>query len=488
MAWLRNPFRRNQWSVADIEESTRALPAKVPDREGYEYGIPPGGLTEYRQGLGQATQTDRRSLMKELYDAYITCPWSWACVNAIARTVTAGGLVMDWDGDDNEGDKAVPDKPAEVVALERLFAYCNPKDDIRQLTRKIIIDLLVFGDAFVEVVWVGNLPVSLYNLDSPSMIPLTDEHGTISGYVQLTDYGQRAEFEPREVIHIGLDAPRGGPWGVSPTQAALLPITQWLFSAATGKEMFRKGLPPNVHVDFPPGMPQAEINKWFAQYMQQNVGPRNMGRPLGTRGGAHVTELQTGKVNEVVLYKDQARDEIISTYGVPPSKVGIIESGHLGGGTGESQDKTYQIDTCDPIAALVLEKINFHITRNGFGITDWHAKFDDVDYRSSQVIETIRDMRLRNGSWTLNRYRATIGEPPVPGGDDAVLVDRQNLVLWSDMAAMSKAVVSKTAAPPGTSPKDPEAVDDVPLTVPERWQREYRSRFREAMREFQEVP
>jgi hypothetical protein len=490
---LRNAFRRTPEPFA---ESTRALPAKAPERSGFEYGVPPGGLSEYHQGLGQATATDRRTLMRELYDMYTTCPWSWACVNAIARTVTAGGLVTDWDGDDGEGDQDVPDKPENVLALERLFKYCNPKDDIRQLMRKVIIDLLVFGDAFIEVVWIGTLPVALYNLDSPSMMPQADEHGAVSKYVQLTDFGQRAEFEPREVIHISLDAPRGGPWGVSPTQAALLPITQWLFAASNGKEQFRKGQPPTVHVDFPAGMPQTEINKWYAQYMQQNVGPKNLGRPLGTRGGAIVKELQTGRIQDVVLFKDQARDEIVSTYGVPPAKVGIIESGNLGSGSGEAQDKTYQIDTCDPIAAIVLEKINFHIVVQGFGIEDWHAKFQDVDYRSSQIVETIRDMRLRNGSWLLNRYRAEIGEPPVEGGDDAVLVDRQNILLWADIAAMSKAMVASKGAPavaageqpPNGEPVEPQDEDPEPGTpVPERWMHQYRKRFREALRELPEL-
>lgn len=496
-SWLRNPFRREPDYV---DETVRALPAKAPERAGFEYGIPPGGLTEYHQGLGQATATDRRTLMRELYDAYTTCPWAWACVNAIARTVTAGGLVTEWNGDDGEGDQDVPEKPENVLALERLFKYCNPKDDVRQLMRKVIIDLLVFGDAFIEVVWLGTLPVALYNLDSPSMLPETDEHGEVTGYVQITDFGQRAEFEPRDVIHIGLDAPRGGPWGVSPTQAALLPITQWLFAAANGKETFRKGMPPGLHVDFPVGMPQTEVNKWFAQYMQQNVGPRNLGRPIGTKGGATVHELQTGRIQDIALFKDQARDEIISCYGVPPSKVTIIESGNLGGGTSDGQDKTYQIDTCDPIAQLVLEKVNFHIVVQAFGIEDWHVKFRDVDYRSSQVIETIRDMRLRNGSWTQNRLRNEIGEPPIEGGDDAVLVDRQNIVLWADIAAMSKAVVASKGAPaaaagqgmsndvPALAGQEPQDEDPQPGTpVPERWMLHYRSRFREAMRELPEL-
>jgi hypothetical protein len=132
------------------------------------------------------------------------------------------------------------------------------------------------------------------------------------------------------------------------------------------------------------------------------------------------------------------------------------------------------------------------VRAEGFGITDWHVKFKDVDYRDSQAIEDIRDMRLRNGSWTLNRYRAEVGEPRVEGGDDAVLIDRQNLVLWSDMNAMSKALIAGKGAPAvaaGEQPPNDEPLtggaqqEAVPDTVPADWTHEYRRRLREARRE-----
>jgi len=440
-----------QPQTGEIAEARAAAVPKFVERSGVEYGIPDGGLTEYNQGLGAATQTDRRSLMQQLYEAYVACPWAWACVNAIARTITAGGLVMDWDSDTGEGDQEEPEKPAEVLALERLIAYCNPQEDIRQLMRNVIVDLLVFGDSFIEVVWWGGQPVALYSLDSASMMPQADKHGTVTGYVQLTDFGQRAVFEPRDVIHISMDAPRGGVFGVSPTQAALLPITAWLFAASCGKEMFRKGLPPELHADFPAGTSQAEMNKWSAQYSARHIGPRNLGVPRMTKGGASLNELQSGKVQDVREFLDQKRDEIISDYGCYPAKVGVIESGNLGGGTGESQDKSFRVNTCAPIDGLVMEKFNFAITVNGFGVKGWKVKFKDVDWRDSLVIEQIRDMRLRNGSWLMDRYRADIGEPPIPGGDKAVLVDRQNLVLWEDMEAMSKAIVAAKNAPAATA-------------------------------------
>jgi phage portal protein BeeE len=243
-------FRRDSLAVTEAKDDG-PNPDKLPARAGFEYGIPAGGIDEYSQGTGTATQTDRRSLLNQLYEVYLSCPWAWACVNAISRTITAGGLVTDWDTDTGEGDEEAPDKPAEVLALERLLKFCNPQEDMRQLLRGVVADLLVFGDAYIEVVWIGGIPVSLYSLDCPSTFPLADQHGLVSGYVQTTEFGQRAEFEQREVIHISLDSPRSGVFGVSPTQAAQLPITAWLFTAATLKETFRKGNPPSLHVDSP---------------------------------------------------------------------------------------------------------------------------------------------------------------------------------------------------------------------------------------------
>lgn len=451
------------WRVSEASPATRALtPSQVPERTGYVPGIPRGGLSEYNQGIGEATQTDRRSQLQQLYEAYLTCPWAWTAVNAIARSVTAGGLVMDWDTDTGEGDEA-PAKPAGVLAVERLIRFTNPRQNIRQVLRNVIVDLLVFGDALIEVTWWGHVPVALYNLDVPTTLPETDEHGVITGYVQNTEQGQRAVFDPRDVIQISLDAPRSGVFGVSPTQAMLLPITAWLFAAATGKEMARKGLPPAIHADMPASMQAGQMNRWRAQVAAQNIGPRNIGVPWMTKGGAVLKELQAGKIGDVLAFLNQKRDEILSGYGVPPALAGVIESGNLGGGTGEEQRKTFEIDTCGPIGELVLEAMNYSVVQQGFGVDGWHAKFGEVDYRASATIEQIRDMRLRNGAWLLNRYRAVIGEPPVEGGDEAVLVDRQNLVLWKDMARMSEAMIASKGAPAvaaGENPPGGEIMQD----------------------------
>jgi HK97 family phage portal protein len=461
MSWIQG------WRAEpEVLERAPAQP-KLPERTGYEFGIGPGGLTETNQGLGAGTQSDRRSTLDQLYQAYMACPWSWASVNAIARTITAGGLVTDWDNDDGEGSEETPDKPAEVKLLEGMLAYCNPRENIRQILRSVVVDLLVFGDAYIEVVWIGPQPVALYSLDCPSMLPMADEHGNVTKYVQVTEMGQRAEFEPREVIHISLDSPRSSVFGVSPTQAALLPITAWLFAAATTKEIFRKGAPPQLWVDHPASSSAGEINRWNAQYMARNVGPRNIGNPINTKAGAKVAELAASRTMDYLKFLEQKRDEIIASYGVPPAKVGIIESGNLGGGTGEAQDRTFMINTCQPIAELVLEALNYALAKTGFGVQGWKLKFRDIDLRDSKTVEDIRDQRLRNGAWSLNRYRADIGEPAVDGGDQPVLVDRENLVKWSDMDAASKAGIASKLKGTALDPADPVHGEPIGVEKPE---------------------
>lgn len=434
-------------------------------RRGYEYGIPRGGLTETNQGGGDLGN-DRREMLEQLYQVYATCTWSSACVDAIARTVTAGGLYIDWDSDDQEGTKA-PAKPAQVMRLQQLLDYCNPYEDMQQLLRGMVTDLQVAGDAYLEVVWFLGEPIALYSLDAASMRTCSDEHGVVTEYVQVTDDGQRAVFKAEEIIHVSMDTPRSGLHGMSPTEKALLPITTWLYASGLLKETMRKGDPPQLHIDFPESMSENSIRRWLQQFRVRILGPKNKGEPIVTSGGAHVVELQPSKLPDLQNIKGQARDEILSEYGVPPALVGVIESGNLGGGTGDSQRKTFLTNTCGPIGALILEKLNFHLTRRGFGIEGWTLKLREVDMRDSLTIEQIRDMRIRNGLWILNRARADIGEPPVEGGDDAVLIDRQNLVLWKDIAIMSKAVIAKNAAPGLAAGAQVDGIDMKPEPEPQ---------------------
>ncbi|MEV8324520.1 phage portal protein [Kitasatospora sp. NPDC056731] len=439
---ITGAFRRTPAPTVDeVAKSREAPTAAQVRRTGYEYGIPLSNISSSAQ---VAATSERQQILTQLHQAYLTCIWVSSPIDLIARTVTAGGLQIVSNEDIPEGELP-PDRP-EMTRLKRLLRFTNPHEDIVQLLRNVATDLELFGDAYLELVRLLGEPVAIYTLDATTMTVLSDQHGEVTGYRQDVDGVRSAEFVPEDVIHISLDAPRGGLYGVSPAAKALLPVTAWLFWEATLKECGRRGDPPRLHVDLA-HYQDSDVQRWREQYTVHNLGPKAVGTPVITTAGGGVQVLDPRKVTDYLDATRQLRDEIISCFGTPPSKLGIIESGNLGGGTGEQQDKTFRVNTIIPIANLLLEKLNYHLLQEGFGISDFHLEFAEIDYRDSKVVEEIRDIRLRNGSYTLNRYRDEIGEPPVPGGDDAILVDRQNLVLWADMASMSSAQVAKAAAP-----------------------------------------
>ncbi len=469
MAW----FTRLRGKGA-VEEKAKPVPldsSLMPDattkqvrRRGFEYGVP---LTSEMPSAQMAASSERQQMLQHLHDAYQTCTWMSSSIGVIARTVTAGGLQIVPDDDIPEGE--MPPEPAEVLRLRRLMRFTNPTEDIIQLLRNIITDLMLFGDSYIEVVTLLGEPVALYLLDSTTMTVMSDAHGEVEGYRQDVDGLRTAEFTQDQVIHISLDAPRGGLYGVSPAQLALLPTTAWIFTMSTIQETFRRGDPPRVHVDLA-HFEDTDVQRWREQYQVYNLGPKAVGNPLLTTGGGMVQVLDPRKVTDYLDAERVLRDQIVSAFGVPPAKVGIIESGNIGGGTGEAQNKSFQINTVIPVANLLLEKLNYHLVKIGFKIQGWHFEFAEVDFRDSLTVEQVRELRLKYGAYSINDWRAELGKSPITGGDTNIVDTRTGIVAWEDMEAMSKASIANKVAPltaagvndyvPGVP--EPEIEDDVP--------------------------
>ncbi|MFL4491556.1 phage portal protein [Streptomyces sp. VTCC 41912] len=451
LSWIRETFRRTPAAEAAAAPSIAPPTLAQVRRTGYEYGLPLN--IQNTSSLTSAT-SERQQVLAQLHQAYMSCNWVSASVDLIARTVTAGGLQAVADDD---GTGTAPVTP-QVARLQRLMRFTNPREDMVQLLRCVATDLLLFGDAYLEVVYLLGEPVALYTLDATTMTVIADQHGEVSGYIQDVDGVRTAQFDADQVIHISLDAPRGGLYGVSPAQKCLLPVTAWLFTMATLKECFRRGDPPRLHVDLA-HFQDSDVQRWREQYRVFNLGPKAVGEPVLTTGGGGVQVLDQRKVSDYLDADRQLRDQIIAAFGVPPAKLGIIETGNLGGGTGEAQDKTFRVNTIIPIANLVLEKLNYHLLLQGFGIEDWHLEFQEIDYRDSKVVEEIREMRLRAGAYSLNRWRAEIGEPPVEGGDTPIFMERTFIADWANMEDLAKSFIVKNlgaaAQQPGGAPQDP---------------------------------
>jgi hypothetical protein len=254
--------------------SATQAPATVA-RLGFDSDVPWGGANKMQPGGDYPD--GRANFMSSLYTAYVGCPWLAAPIDVIARTVTAGGVQITPTSEAD--DQTTADPPPQVQALQQLLDFCNPHMDIVQLLRGVVVDLGIYGDAFLEVVWLLGLPVALFPLDPATMSVDADEHGEVTGYDQVLDT-REVHFEPHQIIHISMDAPKGSLYGMGIAQKALLPTTVWLFTEACIKETMRRGDPPHIHVDWPLAVQPDDVRAWRGQYRARNLGPQNIGNPI----------------------------------------------------------------------------------------------------------------------------------------------------------------------------------------------------------------
>ncbi len=84
------------------------------------------------------------------------------------------------------------------------------------------------------------------------------------------------------------------------------------------------------------------------------------------------------------LYRTDNRDEVIAAHRVPPYRLGISETGSLGGTTATESIEIYKTSVIEPRQQVLEAAINKYILwatpeEGGFGATGWKFEFADID-------------------------------------------------------------------------------------------------------------
>jgi len=82
-------------------------------------------------------------------------------------------------------------------------------------------------------------------------------------------------------------------------------------------------------------------------------------------------------------YRRDNRDEILRSYGMLPNRVGIIETGNIGTGSGETQIEVYKHSITKP-RQETWEKKLLRLIKEGLFVHDHYAKFDEIDTLDEQ--------------------------------------------------------------------------------------------------------
>ena len=222
-------------------------------------------------------------------------------------------------------------------------------------------------------------------------------------------------YEPDELIHIhepNIEL-RSSKWGMCKIDKIGLAISLIFKGMQHNKNiMDNDGLDPHAIISYPIDMTDQQFMNEMTRLSLSAKEKRN-GGTLALKGGTFTSPGNISKDMDWDSLLKLCRDMIITSFGVPPAMVGIIETANLGSGSGDSQKRTYK-DTLSGRATLIEGAFNKALGHNGFREL---FEFNDLDTEDKKNRAEIENIRLQNGSLSINEVRSGYGEPPVSWGN-----------------------------------------------------------------------
>lgn len=103
------------------------------------------------------------------------------------------------------------------------------------------------------------------------------------------------------------------------------------------------------------------------------------------------------------LFRKDNRDEVMIAHGVPGYRIGIIETGSLGGSTARESTEIYKRSVIDPRQIVIEELINQEIIwhEEGFDTKDWKVKFTEIDTTDEKHEKEMISFLFDQGAMTI---------------------------------------------------------------------------------------
>ena len=96
-----------------------------------------------------------------------------------------------------------------------------------------------------------------------------------------------------------------------------------------------------------------------------------------------VTDMKEGSFS---VYFKSLRDEVLAAYKMPPYRIGIAETGALGGSTAPESTKIYNQAVVKTLQKMVSDILNNDIVKDGLQIETYIVKFKEIDTRDLDAL------------------------------------------------------------------------------------------------------
>ena len=363
--------------------------------------------------------------------AYSQNNWVFAAVSKIAQSVAA----VEWrlftrDSEGREID--IIDGP--IYNLLKKPNPFMPFPDFIELTQTYL-------ELTGEVYWVLSKnglgqPAEIWPVPPDRMWTVPDKDNFIKGYVYIWG-GENIPFDPAEVIHIAYPNPLNIYKGTGPTQAAGLQVDNDNFSQQYARNFFYNSAVPGGYIKVPNSLTEEEFIALKERWNLGHQGIDKAHKVAVLEGGAEFVQtafsLRELQISDV---RKQNRDDILATFGVHASILGISEN--VNRANAEAAEYTFAKRAIEPKLRKLEGKINNELIPM---FKHKMAVIFDFQHVISEDTETIlkkAQIGVQTGVMTVNEARNLLGLEDIDGGD----------VLYVPMYAMTQPI---TDVKPDTS-------------------------------------
>ena len=399
---------------------------------------------------------DNRKRKRGLYELWRKSTVLGTAVDVIAKRFVSGHWLLEprskYQG---RQDKTSRDNKAHWLLLMEFLSYCNESEDFKQILYKSIIDLIVFGETYLEVVWKGPVPFELYTCDAVSMDYAGDGYGGVKyfTYGRPDAYKRLKRIDPQAIIRVWTADQQNPQRAWTPLENMINPLYSDNMMVRTQQKTFENmGSYGHIVYNLPVGSTREQARQLNVYFDEQFSGVNNARRDRVTFGGVTVQELKNSGLDADFLKgRNEARYESLGRLHVPPAMVSLIESGNIGGGTGEAQERAFLNNTVYFYGGLLMEKLTYQLAVRRFAIEDWVISIKYADFFGDPFQESAK---------TVNEKRRELELPPLPGCDVPIIMLTTRMLLPA-VPAGDEPVMARARAMPGAVVPQGAKITDV---------------------------
>ena len=267
------------------------------------------------------------------------------------------------------------------------------------LNSRIWKSLLVLGDCFLEPSIDETFDVvNGYKYIHNNQIRWSNSRDcyTLTGQPDVT-------YEPGQLVHIYEPSTKSEDehWGVSVIDScagALAILTNAM--SFNNSILENRGVNPSTILSFDKDIDEQNFES-EVERLNMMAEENREGGLLAIRGATFQNGAASSKDMSYMELMRLARDIVISAFGVPPQKMGIIETANLGSGSGDSQNRDWK-KTFEGKSVFIEEAFNNNLQYYGF---NERFHFKPIDTTDRLLDAQIDEIYLRNGVYTVDEIR-----------------------------------------------------------------------------------